>query len=86
MAQSKDAVLALLTQNDRDNLVAALKGWAEDGVKDPQIPLDHDVDGDGIVDAWALDENGELTLVNAVSVADTVSVSDGSGIETSAVA
>jgi hypothetical protein len=81
MAQSKEAVLALLTPTDREALTSVLKGYEADGVKDPKIPLDYDVDGDGKADAWALDAFGQLTLVTVDSVEETVYVSDGTGVE-----
>lgn len=81
MAQSKEAVLALLQPSDREALVTALKQFQDDGVANPKIPLDYDVDGDGKTDAWALDTFGQLTLVNVDDVAETVYVSEGTGVE-----
>jgi hypothetical protein len=81
MAQSKEAVLALLSPADREALTSVLKQYQDDGVSNPKIPLDYDVDGDGKTDAWALDTFGQLTLVTVESVDDTVYVSDGTGVE-----
>lgn len=81
MAQSKEAVLALLSPADKAALTDALKAYQDDGVSNPKIPLDYDIDGDGKADAWALDTFGRLTLVTVESVEDTVFVADGTGAE-----
>jgi len=67
---------------DQEQIKASLLQWQEEGQENPMIPLDGDVDGDGVADAFALDSFGNLVIVPAVPVADTVSVSTGSGIET----
>jgi hypothetical protein len=66
-----------LPQEDRDALKAALEAHKADRVANPQIPLDADIDGDGIADAWALDENGDVVLVPQVAIADTVFAATG---------
>lgn len=78
---TKEEVLAGLSDVDRTELTNALKAWAADGVVDPKIVLDYDVDGDGKPDAWALDASGALVLVTVDSVTDTVFESTGSGVE-----
>lgn len=54
----------------------ALLAWRAEGVADPTIPID-DVTGDGIADAWALDENDDVVLRPGVAYADTVAESTG---------
>lgn len=71
----------ILTDEDRDAIKAALLAHREDGVQDPRISLDIDVDGDGVSDAWALDEGGNVVLIPDVPVADTVFVATGDGVE-----
>jgi len=78
-AKTKEQVLAELSDNDRAQLHGALKTWRKEGVENPLIPLG-DVDGDGIIEAWALDLEGELTLV-ATGLDETVFESTGEGIE-----
>jgi hypothetical protein len=75
--------LDILSDEEKDVLRGSLLGWRfEGGVKHPLIPLGIDVTGDGLSDAFGLDENDELILVTDVPVSATVSVSDGEGIET----
>lgn len=62
---------------DREELVRALAQWKAEGVENPTIPLDYDADGDGIVDAFGLDGDGNLVLVSGVALADTVAESTG---------
>lgn len=76
-----DAYTNDLTREDRDALVAALEGMRADGVERPLIPLDVDVDGDGICDAWGLTDSGTLALISGVDIGSTSWVSDGSGEE-----
>ena len=44
-----------LTPEDREAIRAILTNWKAEGVENPLVPMDVDVDGDGIVDAWGLD-------------------------------
>ena len=39
-----------LPEEDRQEIRAALLTWKKDGVARPLIPLDHDVNGDGVAD------------------------------------
>lgn len=57
----------------RDTLLA----WQTEGVAHPTIPVFADVDGDGTPDFYGLDAFGQLIVVPGVTVADTVSVSEG---------
>jgi len=78
--KTKEQVLAELSDEDRAQLHAALKTWNKDGgVEQPLIPFG-DADGDGIIDAWTLDEAGELALIST-GLKDTVFEADGSGEE-----
>lgn len=78
---TKEEVLAGVTDADRQELTAALKAWSDAGVADAKIPLGYDVEGDGKADAWALDANGQLTLIDVDDIEQTVAMSDGSGVE-----
>ena len=51
--------------------------YKSEGVEKPLLPLNVDLDGDGIADAYGLDENDEVILVSGVPLEDTVYVSDG---------
>ncbi|WP_345750129.1 hypothetical protein [Microbacterium rhizophilus] len=57
----------------RDTLLA----WRAAGTEQPVIPVYRDVDVDGAPDFYGLDAFGRLTVVSGVTVADTVSVSEG---------
>lgn len=72
-----------LTDLDRETIRASLLARRAEGVENPLLPLDFDVDGDGICDAFGLDAFGALVLVSGVNVTDTVMESDGSGFEAS---
>ena len=65
-----------LPRADREALRAILTAQREDGVERPLLPLNVDIDGDGIVDAFGLDDAGKLVLVSGVDLADTCYVSD----------
>lgn len=69
-----------LTDADRTALRDVLLMWRETGVENPTLPLDIDLDGDGIADAWGLDANDEVVLISGTTIADTVYVSDGDDI------
>ena len=78
----REVTEADLPLKDRQQLVIALTGWMRDGIKDPRIPFNEDVDGDGIVDCFAIDDFDRLVLVRGERLEDTVSVSAGGGVET----
>ncbi len=65
-----------LSAEDRDAIKAILTQWQSEGVETPLLPADVDLDGDGIVDAYGL-ENGEVVVVSGVSLGSTVYVADG---------
>ncbi|QOP64786.1 hypothetical protein SEA_DELAGARZA_27 [Microbacterium phage DelaGarza] len=54
---------------------------SEEGAARPLIPLDVDLDGDGIVDAWGLDDDGQVVLVSGCALTDTCYVSDGDDVK-----
>lgn len=64
--------------------LVAIKGillqYKAEGVENPLLPLNADVDGDGIADAYALDAFGKVILVSNVPLSETVYVSDGDDI------
>ncbi|UDL16233.1 hypothetical protein SEA_KOZIE_37 [Microbacterium phage Kozie] len=66
-----------LTDDDRAAIKGILEQWRDSGVLNPLLPIDVDVDGDGIADAWGLDENGDVVLVSGASLPYTVYASDG---------
>lgn len=70
-----------LPREDQAQLLACLVQWKADGQKNPLIPCDVDVDGDGIVDAYGLGPFGDLVYVTGATVKDTVYEADGSGLE-----
>lgn len=65
-----------LTDEDRAAMTDALRAWKKSGTANPLIPLDVDLDGDGIVDSIGLDPDGNLTIVSA-DLGSTVYVSQG---------
>lgn len=69
-----------LPRADREALKAILLAQREEGVERPLVPLNVDIDGDGIVDAFGLDDAGEVILVSGVELGDTCYVSDGDDI------
>ena len=71
--------MADLTLSDEDRAVirAALLAERESGVAVPLLPADVDVNGDGIVDSFGLDENDEVVVVSGVALEHTLYVSDG---------
>lgn len=71
---------AELSKEDRDVIRDILLGYRKEGESVPLLPLDVDLDGDGITDAWGLDENDEVVLVSGQKLKDTVYVSDGDDI------
>lgn len=77
MTDPTPAAVLDLPDEDKTALRDALLTWKNDGVANPLIPLDHDVDGDGIVDSWGLDDNDQLILVPGVHIDTTVSIAVG---------
>lgn len=69
-----------LTQEDHDAIKAILVSELESSNLNPLLPMDVDVDGDGIVDSFGLDEQGNLVVVRGVELSETVYESDGDDI------
>lgn len=69
-----------LPQADRDQLRETLLQIRTGTGKVPLIPLDVDLDGDGIVDSFGLDENDEVVLVSGVKLEETVYRSEGDDV------
>lgn len=66
----------------REAIRESLLAHRKRGVKDPMIPVyDSDVNQDGKPDIFGLDAHGRLELRPDATIADTVSVSDGTGVE-----
>lgn len=74
--------MAQLTTSPEDLIAIKeiLHAWRAEGTVNPLLPLDVDIDGDGIVDAYGLDANGEVVLVSGAKLEETVYVSDDDGI------
>lgn len=66
-----------IPEEDRQQLHAALLAWKAEGVERPLIPMDHDVNGDGVFDSFGLDENDQLIIVTDAALDDTVYKADG---------
>ena len=75
-------IIDLLSEEDKAAIVASLQAWQADGVANPLIPMNVDVDGDGIADSFGLDDNGNLIVVTSAPLKDTVFESAGGGVET----
>lgn len=73
------ATISDVSIEDQFALHAALLQWKNEGVVNPLIPFDLDLDGDGITDSFGLNENEELVIVSGVKVEDTVYESTGDG-------
>lgn len=69
-----------LPEADKTQLKDILLAERAAGVEHPLLPLNVDLNGDGIADAWGLDEAGELTLVPGVALKDTVYKSEGDDV------
>lgn len=71
--------MADLTTTDEDAaaIKAILLQWKSEGNPNPLLPADVDIDGDGIVDSFGLDENNNVIVVSGTKLEDTVYVADG---------
>ena len=74
MAEIATSVFDLVT------IKTILEGYRSEGVENPLLPMNVDIDGDGIADAYGLDANDEVIVVSGVTLTDTVYVSDGDDI------
>ena len=61
-----------ISDEDREFIRELLVRQQQAGVESPMLPLNVDVDGDGIVDAFALDADGNVTLVSNVPLDATM--------------
>lgn len=66
-----------LNREDYAAIKQILLQWKSEGVANPLLPSDVDVDGDGIVESYGLDENDNVILVRGAALTDTVYLSDG---------
>lgn len=71
--------MADLTTTDEDAaaIKAILLQWKSEGNPNPLLPADVDIDGDGIVDSFGLDENNNVIVVSGTKLEDTVYVAEG---------
>lgn len=70
-----------LTREDVEAIKSILLQWRSEGKTNPLLPMDVDINGDGLVDSFGLDENGEVTLVLSTPLEETVYVSDGDDVD-----
>ncbi|MDF2915892.1 MAG: hypothetical protein K0S70_109 [Microbacterium sp.] len=64
--------VAELSAEDRNTIRSILLAHVANGVESPLLPTDVDLDGDGIVDAFGLGDEGEIVFVSGVTLATTV--------------
>lgn len=69
-----------VTVEDRDAIKSILLQWRSEGVENPLLPMDVDVNGDGIIDSFGLDENDQVVVVLGTKLEDTVYVSEGDDV------
>src|SRR5690606_16017995 len=62
--------MADLTTTDEDAaaIKAILLQWKSEGNPNPLLPADVDIDGDGIVDSFGLDENDNVIVVSGTKL------------------
>lgn|GEM_PF-3559312 len=61
-----------LTRKDRKAIRKVLLAERAAGVATPLLPADVDLDGDGIVDSFGLDEHDEVIVVSGVALEQTL--------------
>lgn len=71
-------------EEDLDAIKQILTGYRDEGIAIPLLPLNVDMDGDGIADSWGLNDADEVVLVPGVALEHTVYVSDGDDIRAEA--
>ena len=69
-----------ITREDAEAIKSILLQWRTEGVENPLLPMDVDVDGDGIVDSFGLDENDEVVVVLGRPLKETVYLSEGDDV------
>lgn len=65
-----------LSAEDEAEIKSILTTWKNEGVENPLLPMDVDIDGDGLVDSFGLDGDGNVVVVLG-KLEDTVYVSEG---------
>ena len=66
-----------LSAEDLSAIKDILNSYKMDGIENPLLPMDVDIDGDGTADAYGLDAEGNVILVPGALLTDTVYVSTG---------
>lgn len=69
-----------LTRADVKAIKEILLQYRAEGTPNPLLPCDVDLDGDGIVDSFGLDENDEVVVVRGQRLEDTVYESEGDDV------
>jgi hypothetical protein len=81
MTNSTDPVnksaASFLSREDYIAIREVLIAWREDGVANPLLPSNVDINGDGKTDSYGLDAFDNVIFVTSVKLEDTVYVSDG---------
>lgn len=65
-----------LSAEDEAEIKNILNTWKNEGNENPLLPMDVDIDGDGLVDSFGLDAEGNVIVVLG-KLEDTVYESDG---------
>lgn len=66
-----------LGREDYNAIREVLLAWRKDGVENPLLPSNVDINGDGTTDSYGLDADDEVIFVSGVQIENTVYVSDG---------
>ena len=66
-----------LKREDYSAIRDVLLQWKSEGVENPLLPSDVDINGDGIVDSYGLDDQDRVIMVAGVALESTVYVSEG---------
>ena len=74
---NQKSAASLLNPEDYSAIKGILLSYREEGVADPLLPADVDLNADGLADSWALDENDEVVIRYGTKLEETVYVSDG---------
>ncbi|QCG77498.1 hypothetical protein SEA_DIZZYRUDY_1 [Microbacterium phage DizzyRudy] len=69
-----------VSAEDATAIKSILLQWRSEGVENPLLPMEVDVNGDGVADSFGLDENDEVVVVLGSKLEDTVYVSEGDDI------
>lgn len=65
-----------LSAEDEAEIKSILQTWKDAGTDNPLLPMNVDIDGDGLVDSFGLDEEGNIIVVLG-KLKDTVYESEG---------